>query len=64
MKLLLWLRALRAWNFYNWNSSVGMKEYSLVLEDMIDLEDFNVGLEIQVTSGQSHHRQNYGEVEV
>jgi len=50
MKLLLWLRALRKYNFYNWNSPIGMKNYSLVLEDLRDHEDFYVGQSLIVMS--------------
>lgn len=50
MKLLLWLRALRAWNFYNWDSEVARKDDIVVIQDLPDLDDFNVGQMFMITS--------------
>lgn len=50
MRFLLWLRALRNWNFYNWNGPLERKSYGLVLEDLFEQAEFNIGQSYQITS--------------
>ncbi len=49
-KLLLFLRALSAKNFYNWNKPVKNGEYSFILSEMYVITDVNVGDTFVVTS--------------
>lgn len=48
MKILLWLRCLRCWNWYNWNLPKGTTE--VVVYDLANMENFNVGQRYQIMS--------------
>lgn len=50
MKVLIWLRALKAFNFFNWNKQLLTDEFSLIIDDLSNHPEFNLGRIMIITS--------------